>query len=140
MGSLGANNGTSPIRATVSSGNLSIVVPQTATNVSLVIGDARDRNLWSPRPLGLEMFLCQRYFQRVSQVEFQAAPVSGYSLRCTTLLPVPMRVSPAISFTPVSGSGHAVSSSSIAYRLYLAAFPDSQGVISVSQIKLDAEI
>lgn len=113
----------------------------TITRAALVEGDATtEDDPFRPRHIQQELALCQRYFQRISAIELQATPVAGYPIRCTTLLPVPMRVSPAISFTAGSGTGHAVTSSSIADRLYLAGFPDGQGVITATAINLDAEL
>lgn len=62
-GYIGSTSGVSPVKATVVAGNTSIVVPEAATNVSLVTGDATDRNPWVPRAPGLELFLCQRYYE-----------------------------------------------------------------------------
>ncbi|MBV2144254.1 hypothetical protein KUG47_12190 [Falsochrobactrum sp. TDYN1] len=62
-GYLGSASGASPLKATVVSGNTSVVVPQTATNVSLVMGDATGRDPWMPRSHGVELFLCQRYYE-----------------------------------------------------------------------------
>ncbi len=110
--------------------------------VSLVEGDATtEPDPFSPRHIQQELSLCQRYYQRVSELALQqAASVSGGAMRITTLLPVVMRVSPSITYSSAEGTGVAILSSSIADRLQLAAFPTTGGLISASGIKLDAEL
>ncbi|WP_349366789.1 MAG: hypothetical protein ABL311_04700 [Nitratireductor rhodophyticola] len=53
----------SPIKATVSAGDISVVVPAVAGRVSLVKGDATaETDPFSPRHIQQELALCQRYF------------------------------------------------------------------------------
>lgn len=109
--------------------------------VSLVEGDATaEVDPFSPRHIQQELAMCQRYFQRVSEIVMQAAFQAGHANRTTMLLPVPMRVSPTITYTSSIGSGVAILSSSIADRLVLAAFPGADGLISVGGVKLEAEL
>ena len=111
------------------------------SRVSIVEGDASaEADPFSPRHIQQEFALCQRYFQRVSEIVMQAAFQAGHANRTTMLLPVPMRVSPTITYTSSIGSGVAILSSSIADRLVLAAFPGADGLISAGGIKLDAEL
>lgn len=108
---------------------------------SFVLGDAtKESDPFSPRHIQEELSLCQRYYQRVSSFEFQAAPTAGQSTRATTLLPVAMRVTPSITYLTSIGTGLTLQSSSIADRLYMAAFPDAAGVIAATGIRLDAEL
>lgn len=64
-GSFGGVTGPSPIKATVTAGDRSVVVPATSTNVSLVKGDATAENdPFVPRPAHQELALCQRYYEK----------------------------------------------------------------------------
>ncbi|PYE89568.1 hypothetical protein [Phyllobacterium leguminum] len=60
-GAFGGVTKASPIKATVGGGDTSVVVPETAANVSLVLGDATDRDPWASRSPALELLLCYRY-------------------------------------------------------------------------------
>lgn len=65
---------------------------------------------WQPRPLTLELALCQRYFQRYANTTGAVAVVLlcyGYSsgrVFGTLLLPVPMRATPTFTFVGASVS------------------------------------
>lgn len=72
-GTFGVVTGVSPIKATVSAGNHSVVVPQTATKVSLVEGDATNRDPWQSRHIQQELALCQRYYE-----VFSGVGITGY--------------------------------------------------------------
>jgi hypothetical protein len=55
------------------------------------------------KPIGTELALCQRYFQYYPGNWTNAGyTTNGTAQVITTLLPVPMRVSPVISFTPLN--------------------------------------
>lgn len=64
-GTFGGQTKTSPIKVTVAGGNTSVVVPQTATKVSVLVGDSTAKDPWNnvQRTIGLELDLCMRYFQ-----------------------------------------------------------------------------
>lgn len=103
----GGGNGTfagitkaSPIKATVgSSGNNQIIVPETATKVSLVSGDATTSDPWPKcaRPNAAELLLCQRYFERS---DFKLV-MGGFNsvVSVPTTFKVSKRVIPSTSIT-----------------------------------------
>ena len=67
-GTFGSSTKASPIKATVTSGNRSVIVPATATKVSLVSGDATGADPWGnvERTRYAEELLCWRYFYRLN--------------------------------------------------------------------------
>lgn len=81
----------SPAVFTVATGgNISVVVPATATRVSLVPGDATaEDDPFSPRHIQQETALCQRYFERVAGT-LGTNTDPGYYFRYS----VPKRISP----------------------------------------------
>ena len=100
----GSAPASSPHLVTVAStGDISVVVPDTATNVSLVAGDARqEADPFEYRPRQIEETLCYRYYY--GEV---AVGGSGYSnvvsspdrVLMSVHFPVQMRVTPSRSFT-----------------------------------------
>lgn len=63
-GTFGGQTKVSPIKATVTAGNTSVVVPATATKVSVIAGDATSgTDPFYPRHIQQELALCQRYYQ-----------------------------------------------------------------------------
>lgn len=66
-GTFGGQTKASPIKAIVAGGNTSIVVPESANKVSVVIGDTTVGNPWvyGARSIALEQKLCERYFQKI---------------------------------------------------------------------------
>lgn len=109
----GGGNGTfagttavSPIKAVSAGGNVSVVVPSTATRVSLVPGDARaEDDPFSPRHAQQELALCQRYYFALGgdtafdQVGSGGATYSSTFAYLPVQFPVPMRVVPSLSFS-----------------------------------------
>ncbi len=101
-GTFGGQTKASPIKVTVAGGNTSVVVPQTASKVSLVQGDATSKDPWEVRSAGLERLLCGRYFKRIHNVAFDPMDsVSGTLNRkaCLTF-DVHFRVNPTITYQP----------------------------------------
>lgn len=101
-GTFGGQTKASPIKVTVVGGNTSVVVPQSASKVSLVQGDATSKDLWEARSAGLERLLCGRYFKRIHNVAFDPMDsVSGTLNRkaCLTF-DVHFRVNPTITYQP----------------------------------------
>lgn len=98
-GTFGVVTGVSPIKATVSAGNHSVVVPQTATKVSLVEGDATsETDPFSPRHIQQELALCQRYYEKVTDrnwLTFQ----TGSVMRLGSSYAVTKRIIPTLSST-----------------------------------------
>lgn len=94
-GTFGGVTGPSPIKATVTAGNRSVIVPATATNVSLVEGDATAYDPFSTRNIQQELALCQRYYEVLS-----GFGVYGYQLATSTIAgPVAFKVSKRVSPT-----------------------------------------
>lgn len=98
----GATAVSSPAVFTVASaGDISVVVPSTATRVSLVKGDARQEDdPFEDRPQSVEELLCFRYY--LADVEAGGSGYAGSASQdsrtlMTGLFPVPMRVSPNLS-------------------------------------------
>ena len=57
------------------------------------------------RPFGLELLLCQRYFQKFpGGISIAGVAFTGSAMQFTTLLPVPMRISPAVDFSGLTTS------------------------------------
>lgn len=101
-GTFGGQTKASPIKATVAGGNTSVVVPQTATKVSVVVGDAMTADPWfsAVRGISLEWLMCIRYYHYIQRLEmFRAGGASGASpSRLNTFVyPVRMRVTPTVS-------------------------------------------
>lgn len=93
----------SPIKATVSAGNVSVVVPTTAGRVSLVKGDATaEDDPFSPRHIQQEKNLCQRYFRKVGQGCIGQTTSTTGGLICYSH--EPMRATPTASSIPGSGA------------------------------------
>lgn len=64
-GSFAGVTAASPIKATLTAGNRSVVVPETATKVSVVLGDATTQDPWPyvQRPLAEDLALSHRYYE-----------------------------------------------------------------------------
>ena len=91
---------TSPIKATVgSSGNNQVIVPETATKVSLVAGDATVVDPWPycQRSISLEVALCQRYYESGS-ISYALAGMSG-TIAYTLMFKATKRVVPSMILT-----------------------------------------
>lgn len=96
---------TSPAVFTVAGGNTSVVVPATATRVSLVRGNAVDEDdPFEDRPLLVEELLCYRYYVKDMGIANTGyGDAANQSARCYMNLsfPVPMRAVPSMSYTNV---------------------------------------
>lgn len=122
-------NGKSPLVATVAAGDLDIVVPRNATNVSLVWGDASASDPFYPRSYEDELRRCQRYYVNLGGLD-------GFTSYYWTLFPLPnliqhMRLYPRIS----SGAMIYVSDSTV-----LEAKPElnlHQNAIAIHSTKAD---
>ncbi len=80
-GSFGGQTKDSPIKATVVGGNTSVVVPATATKVSVVAGDATSADPWLEcvRSVPEELMLCLRYYEEISTtLRFNATGAGQY--------------------------------------------------------------
>ncbi|MGQ5719929.1 hypothetical protein [Pseudochrobactrum asaccharolyticum] len=103
-GTFGSSTKASPIKATVSAGNRSVIVPASATKVSLVSGDATGADPWVnvERPYTLEFILSARYCYKPSSSYSHGLVYAGASLNNTAWLytiqlPVPMRIAPSVT-------------------------------------------
>ncbi|QYM73344.1 hypothetical protein K1X45_02570 [Pseudochrobactrum sp. Wa41.01b-1] len=100
-GSFGGQTKASPIKATVVAGNASVVVPATATKVSVVHGDASASDPWSKcvRPSAEEERLCYRFFYRITGSEnwlaVAATGAAGAKAFVYLSIPEKMRTSPS---------------------------------------------
>ncbi len=110
-GSFGGQTNASPIKATVASGNTSIVVPETATKVSVVAGDATGADPWliCKRSDVIEGLLCRRYYQVYNSVRGVGGSNNNAYIGGFWQYPVAMRVYPSISFDNGSGGAGTVS-------------------------------
>lgn len=101
-GTFGGQTKGSPIKATVAGGNTSVVVPPTATRVSLVAGDASGGDPWSTveRLRSDEILLCLRYFKNYQNVLFgPLSSISGDLNRGVKLVfDVPLRTTPTATY------------------------------------------
>ncbi|PCI03430.1 MAG: hypothetical protein COB78_10760 [Hyphomicrobiales bacterium] len=68
----GGTTAISPIVATVIAGNVSVIVPSTATLVSLVSGNRTASDPFAARLFGHELVLCQRYYWK--SYDYDVAP------------------------------------------------------------------
>lgn len=96
----------SPIKATVAAGNTSVVVPSTATRVSLVDGDATGvADPFSPRDD--ELIRCQPYYCEVLVFALVTAASANNLLGGSVTPPVPMQATPSASVVSLGGSSNA---------------------------------
>jgi hypothetical protein len=102
-GTFGGTTAASPIKATVTAGDTSVIVPSTATNVSLVLGDHTSQDPFVARPMAQEVNLCLRYYYKISGWMLREYVSNVFRLSCP--LPTVMRVSPTITHTlgPTTG-------------------------------------
>ena len=102
-GIFGGQTKASPIKATVAGGNTSVFVPQTAIQVSLVIGDATAADPWLNcfRSNALELILAMRYFEvgEVGPSGWYTAN-SGWDYAWPFIYKVSKRTTPSVTFTP----------------------------------------
>ena len=101
-GSFGGQTKVSPIKAVVSGGNVSVVVPATATKVSVVSGDvALDPWFNCVRPSSIEYTMCLRYFEtgRVGPDGWYVN-ASGWDFGWLNMFRITKRAAPTITFTP----------------------------------------
>ncbi|GEM_PF-3221677 len=101
-GTFGGQTKVSPIKATVAGGNTSVVVPETATKISLVIGDTTSFDPWVGvvRSSVIEEILSYRYFYKIRRLEMfrQGGDTGASTARLNSVtLPVEMRVVPAVN-------------------------------------------
>lgn len=108
-GTFGGTTAVSPIKATVTAGNRSVVVPATATNVSVVQGNAAS-DPFVARHLGQETILCQRYFQICGMLA--GAYYNTTVATIGVILPVMMRATPTV----IANSGGQVLEPGVANR------------------------
>lgn len=88
----------SPFKATTVGGNVSVVVPATATRVSLVAGDATAvGDPFSPRDIQHELALCRRYY-RLGADQFGYTR-SGAELVRFAAYEFEMRAAPTVNWT-----------------------------------------
>ena len=91
-GTIGGTTAVSPITATVTAGDTSVIVPATADLVQLESGPVATP--FEYRPIVTELALCQRYFARRPYTVGGAQVFAGQVLYFPFLHPVPLRVSP----------------------------------------------
>ncbi|MBX8827258.1 hypothetical protein [Ochrobactrum sp. SFR4] len=104
-GSFGGQTNASPIKITVAGGNTSVVVPATATRVSVVSGDATssDPYVHCVRSVTIERMLCLRYFYDTNTILSMGQQGSAYVGGSWSFL-VEMRSVPTISFSNGQGT------------------------------------
>ena len=102
-GTFGGQTKASPIKATVVGGNTSVVVPQTATKVSLVAGDATAADPWLKcvRSDAIELILAMRFYEigEVGPSGWYTAN-SGWDYSWPFIFKVSKRIAPSVTFTP----------------------------------------
>jgi hypothetical protein len=113
-GTFGGTTAVSPITATVTAGNTSVIVPATAIKVQLETG--LKATAYEERPIGLELLLCQRYFEKTwnvdvapgtateigSIIEFAVRPSAGQM--SGTIFKVSKRTTPTVKIYSTSGA------------------------------------
>jgi hypothetical protein len=106
-GTFGGTTAASPITATVTAGNTSVVVPSDATLVQLERGTSVTP--FEHRPIGTELALCQRYYQTIrGQYYATTYARSGGSgdYRVVNLnFNTQMRQTPTVSNVTITGGG-----------------------------------
>lgn len=129
-GTFGGTTAVSPIKATVIAGNTSVIVPATATRVSLVEGDATgEADPFTYRSDGEELWLCQRYFNLVDLkasggLAYKEGTGVGAMFNSSQTLPNTMRAIPTVSqptgsiiYTSCSGISYIASEVSLSTRV-----------------------
>ncbi len=101
-GTFGGQTKVSPIKATVAGGNTSVIVPEAANKVSLVIGDPIIADPWwsTIRNPAAEELLCYRFFYRQGRLNMFVQGGTGGSVLGRlggVVLPVTMRVAPSVN-------------------------------------------
>lgn len=105
-GTFGGQTKASPIKVTVAGGNTSVVVPETATKVSVVVGDSTAKDPWlsSTRPTTFEKIICERYYQIYWLRMWGGQTAANFG--ATHILPTSMRVNPSvITFGSIMSGG-----------------------------------
>lgn len=110
-GSFGGQTKVSPIVATVAGGDTHVVVPATATKVSVVTGDAAASDPWviCKRTDAIEDILCRRYFQRFGSVRGVGGSNNNAYIGGFWQFPVSMRAYPTIKLDNGSGVANLIS-------------------------------
>ncbi|HWD13286.1 MAG TPA: hypothetical protein VG519_08025 [Pseudochrobactrum sp.] len=110
-GSFGGQTKVSPIVATVVGGDTHVVVPATATKVSVVSGDAAASDPWviCKRTDAIEDILCRRYFQRFGSVRGVGGSNNNAYIGGFWQFPVSMRAYPTIKLDNGSGVANLIS-------------------------------
>lgn len=94
-GTFGGTTAASPITATVTAGNTSVVVPSNATLVQLERGTSVTP--FEHRPIGMELQLCQRYLHVIDENFMSVAFVStGQTIVFSLDYPTSMRAIPTL--------------------------------------------
>jgi hypothetical protein len=110
-GTFGGTTSTSPIKATVTAGDQSVIVPSTSTKISLLKGDATgESDPFIARTDPLEFSLCQMYYAK-NAGSADRSQAQGYTLNNTSNLnslvffKVRMAGTPSVSLTGASNGG-----------------------------------
>lgn len=106
-GTFGGQTKASPIKVTVAAGNTSVVVPQNATMVSVVLGDTTAADPWKTvaRSIAVELNICERYYQRIRTRAWMQS--GNYPFGYTIVYPSSMRVTPSVNTVSQQASGGA---------------------------------
>lgn len=101
-GTFGGTTAVSPILATVTAGTHSVIVPATATKVSLAAGDATgEASPVAYRSYGEELALCQRYYEKQTKNVYAVQYKNTNRMIQPTFL-VTKRVVPTITYSSSS--------------------------------------
>ena len=144
-GTFGGQTKASPIKVTVAGGNTSVVVPQAATKVSVVVGDATTKDPWVNvnRSIGAELLLCLRYYRHYNNVLFGPQSSISNSLDRNTKLAfdIPLRVPPTASFVAHGDTANvSIENISITSAVLTGSVNGPATWGGVQWLKLDAEL
>lgn len=102
-GTFGGTTSGSPFVVTVSAGNTSVIIPATATLVSLVAGNQITSDPFIARIIGDELGMCQRYFwagkSMVDLAYFSSTALGAGYYGGGVTFPVRMRIAPTVTIS-----------------------------------------
>lgn len=146
-GTFGGTTAVSPIKTTISAGDTSVVVPSSATRVSLVLGDATGgSDPFIPRHISQELALCQRYYWKGGSyfVDGYTSVSAGYITNYISI-PAMMRSAATISYSATGyGNLYSASASMSADRSNIKLLTRSAAVgrvyMTFANVKANAEL
>lgn len=106
LGSNGDDNLEISLRRNVASANPTTTID--ISRISLVAGDATaETDPFSPRSVGQELSLCQRYYSETPVFDIIAVVAANHYATCTAVAPVTMRATPSASLVSAGAGANA---------------------------------